>query len=193
MSRLDIPSRESAPAEIQPVFHSVNKRFGFVPNIYRALSLSPQALTGIIEMQGALARTLDVRTRERIALAVSEANGCHYCLAAHSYLGSNFAKLSPEEIALNRQGQSQDQRAEAALQFAIKVTAERGKVKDEDLDAVRAAGFTDAQVVEIVALCAQFFLTNFLSNVFDVDVDFPAAETEKPTEVASEGAGEQRS
>lgn len=178
MSRLDIPSRESAPAELQPVFHFVDKRFGFVPNMYRTLSISPQALTGITEMQGALARTLDVRTRERIALAVSQVNGCHYCLAAHSYLASNFAKLSSEEMELNREGRSQDPKAEAAVQFAVKVTEKRGKVGDEDLDAVRAAGFSDAQVVEIIALCAQFFLTNFLANVFDIDVDFPATETE---------------
>jgi uncharacterized peroxidase-related enzyme len=181
MPRIDIPSREDAAAELQPAFRFVNKRFGFVPNIYRAMSLSPRALTGLTEMQGALARVLDVRTRERIALAVSQSNGCHYCLAAHTYLGSNFAKLTPEEMTLNREGRSLDSKAEVAVRFAVKVTETRGKVKDEDLAVVREAGYSDAQIVEIVALCAQFFLTNFLANVFDIEVDFPGAEESAPT------------
>ena len=75
MSRLDIPDRESVSEELQSVFHFVNKRFGFVPNIYRAISVSPKTLTGLTDMQGALGRALDMRSRERIALAVSQANG----------------------------------------------------------------------------------------------------------------------
>jgi uncharacterized peroxidase-related enzyme len=181
MSRIDIPSREDTAHELQPVFHFVNKRFGFVPNIYRTMSISPHALTGLTEMQGALARVLDVRTRERIALAVSQSNGCHYCLAAHSYLGSNFAKLTAEEMALNREGRSLDPKAEVAVRFAVKVTETRGKVTDEDLAVVREAGYSDAQIVEIVALCAQFFLTNFLANVFDIEVDFPSGDATMPT------------
>jgi uncharacterized peroxidase-related enzyme len=176
MSRLVVPNRESALPELEPVLRFVNKRFGFVPNIYRAMSISPKTLTGLTEMQGALARALDVRTRERIALAVSEVNGCHYCLAAHTYLGVRFAKLDAEEMALNRRGRSRDPKAEAAVAFAVKVTQTRGKVEEEDLEAVGAAGYTDAQVVEIVALCAQFFLTNFLANVFDIDSDFAATD-----------------
>jgi uncharacterized peroxidase-related enzyme len=176
MSRLNIPGGESTPPELQSVFGSVRKRFGFVPNIYRAISVSPQTLTGLTDMQGALARVLDVRTRERIALAVSQVNGCHYCLSAHTYVGSNFARLAAEEMALNRQGRSQDPKADAAVRFAVKVTRTRGKVENEDLDAVRAAGYTDGQIVEIVALCAQFFLTNFIANVFDIDIDVHDSE-----------------
>jgi uncharacterized peroxidase-related enzyme len=176
MSRLVVPSIESASPELEPVLRFVNKRFGFVPNIYRVMSVSPQTLKGLTEMQGVLARTLDVRTRERIALAVSEVNGCHYCLAAHTYLGSQFAKLDAEEMALNRKGHSRDPKAEVAVAFAVKVTEARGKVEEADLEAVRAAGYTDAQVVEIIALCAQFYLTNFLANVFDIDADFPVTD-----------------
>src|ERR1700743_3530344 len=101
MSRLVVPSLESVSPELEPVLRFVNKRFGYVPNIYRVMSISPKTLTALTEMQGALARALDVRTRERIALAVSEVNGCHYCLSAHTYLGSQFAKLDADEMALN--------------------------------------------------------------------------------------------
>jgi uncharacterized peroxidase-related enzyme len=174
MSRIDIPSRdETAPSSLQPLFHFVSKRFGFVPNIYRILSISPHSLTGLIGMQAALSRTLDARTHERIAVAVSEVDGCYYCISAHCYLGHYFTKLIPKEMALNRKGRSLDPKAEAAVKFARKVSMSRGKVESADLSSVRAAGYPDAQIVEIIALCAQFFLTDLLANVFDIQPDFP--------------------
>ena len=81
-----------------------------------------------------------------------------------------------EEIALAREGRSNDPRREAATRFAKRVTETRGEVTDADLAAVCEAGFTDPQIVEIVALSAQFLLTNFINNVADIDIDFPVAE-----------------
>ena len=124
-------------------------------------------------MSGALGRSLDAKTRERIALAVAQVNGCDYCLSAHTYLGQNLARLDPEEIALNRQGRSSDPKADAVVRFAAAVARERGHVADRDIAAVRAAGFSDAQIVETVALVAQNSFTNFLNEVARTDIDFP--------------------
>jgi AhpD family alkylhydroperoxidase len=137
------------------------------------LGLSPPALDGFLALSGALGRTLDLKTRNRIALATAEANGCDYCLSAHSYLGTHLAKLDDAEMALNRQGWSGDTRVDAALTFARKVALSRGQVSDADLTAVRLAGFTDAQVVEIVANVVVNVFTNFLNNVAQTDIDFP--------------------
>ena len=76
---------------------------------------------------------LPAATRERIALAVAEINGCDYCLSAHTYLGKNLAKLDDAEIAANRRGGSNDPKADAAVRFAAKVVRERGHVSDDDL------------------------------------------------------------
>ena len=174
MSRIDIPGRqETAASSLQPLFHFVSRRFGFVPVLYRVLSISPHSLNGLMEMQVALSRALDVRTRERIAIAVSEVNGCDYCVCAHSYVAHYFAKLVPQEIALNRVGRSLNRDAESAITFARKVSVSWGKVNTEDLNDIRAAGYSDAQIVEIIALCAQVFLTNLLANIFDIQSDFP--------------------
>ena len=89
------------------------------------------------------------------------------------YLGLNLAKISPEEIALNRQGASGDPKAHAAVRFAAKVTEARGAVGDADLTAVRDAGYTDAQIIEIVAIVAENVFTNFVNNVAKTDIDFP--------------------
>lgn len=173
MSRLSIPSQADAPAASQPILDAVNAQLGVVPNLFRLIAKSPAALGGFAAFSGALQKTLDVKTRERIALAVAQVNGCDYCLSAHSYLASNLAKLGAEEIALNRRGGSTDPKADAAVRFAAKVTQERGHVSEAELAAVRLAGFTEAQVVEIIALVAENCFTNFLNEVAKTDIDFP--------------------
>ena len=173
MSRIAIPTRDDAPSASQSILDAVHKQLGVVPNLFRLLASSPAALAGYMGLSGALKKVLDVKTRERIALAVAQVNGCDYCLSAHSYLGLNVAKIGPEEIAFNRQGGSGDPTAAAAVRFAAKVAEQRGHVADADLAAVRLAGFSDAQIVEIVALVAENVFTNFLNEVALTDIDFP--------------------
>jgi AhpD family alkylhydroperoxidase len=108
---------------------------------------------------------------------VAQANGCDYCLSAHTYIATNLAKITAEDAALNRKGASTDAKASAAVRFAIKVAERRGGVSDDDLAAVKAAGYSEAQIVEIVSLVAQNVLTNFLNNVAQTDIDFPALHT----------------
>jgi uncharacterized peroxidase-related enzyme len=173
MSRLTVPTRDAAPAASQPLLDAVQKQFGTVPNLFRLVGLSPAALEGYLGLQGALSRTLDVKTRERIALATAQVNGCDYCLSAHTYLGLNRSKIDPAEIALNRKGRSGDAKADAAVRFAAKIAETRGRVSDADIAAVKDAGFTDAQIVEIVANVALNVLTNFVNNVAETEIDFP--------------------
>jgi uncharacterized peroxidase-related enzyme len=173
MSRLSIPALDAGPEASKSTLDAVHKQLGIVPNLFRLIGSSPAALTAFVRFQGALSKTLDVKTRERIALAVAQVNGCDYCLSAHTYLGLNLAKISPEEIALNRKGASGDAKANAAVHFAAKVAKERGHVSDTDIKSVRDGGFTDAQVVEIIALVAENSFTNYLNEVAKTEIDFP--------------------
>jgi uncharacterized peroxidase-related enzyme len=178
MSRLPTPtSIESSPAAAQPLLEAVKKQLGTVPNLFRMVANSPAALEGYLGLNGALAKgSLDARTRERIALTVAELNGCEYCLAAHSYLGKNVAKLDDAELAANRSAQSADPKAAAALRFAAQVVRERGHVSDEDVTAVKAAGYSDGQVIEIVLHVALNTLTNYVNEVAKTELDFPKAQ-----------------
>ena len=177
MSRLAIPDRDDVPEASKSILDGVHKQLGVVPNMYRLIAQSPAALEGFTSNNRALARTLDVKTRERIALAVAQLNGCDYCLSAHSYLAVNLAKNSPEEVALNRKGASGDPKADAAVRFAVKVVRERGHVPDADIKAVREAGFSDAQIVEILAVSAENIFTNLLNVVAQTEIDFPVVHT----------------
>ena len=177
MSRMTVPSFETAPAASQPMLEAVKKQLGVIPNSFRVLSLSPAALQGLLGLNGALGKALDLKTRERIAIAIAQSNGCDYCLSAHSYIGLNLAKIDAAEIDLARKGASADPRSNAAVAFALKINEERGKVSDADVQAVKAAGFTDAQIVEIIAVVAENIFTNLLNIVADTEIDFPVVLT----------------
>ncbi len=179
MSRIPTPtSITAAPAASRASLEAVNKLLGSVPNLFRIVANSPQTLQGYLGLNGALAQgALDAQTRERIALAVAEVNGCNYCLAAHQYLGINLAKLSTAEIEANRRGTSADSKAAVAVNFAVKIVNNRGKVSDSDFEAVRSAGYSDAEIVEIVGHVALNTLTNYINDVLGTDVDFPAVDT----------------
>jgi uncharacterized peroxidase-related enzyme len=181
MPRIATPqSVEASPEASQPLLQAVRKQLGSVPNLFRVVGNSPAALEGYLGLNGALAKgRLDGATRERIALAIAEINGCNYCLAAHSYLAKNLAKLDDAEIAANRNGSSTDPKSEAAVRFAVKVGQERGHVAKIDLEAVRAAGFGDAEIIEIVLHVALNTLTNYVNEVAQTDIDFPRVAARK--------------
>lgn len=168
---------DSAPEAARPLLAAVNQQIGSVPNLFRLVANSPAALEGYLGMSGALAKgRLPAATRERIALAIAQVNGCGYCLAAHSYLGHHRAKLSDVEIAANRSGHSTDPHADAAVRFATRVATQRGHVADADVAAVRAAGYDDGQIVEIVQHVALNTWTNYINEVAQTVIDFPAAQ-----------------
>lgn len=171
---------DAAPAASQPLLEAVKKQLGVVPNLFRLVSTSPTALEGYLGLSGALAKgALPAQTRERIALAVAEINGCDYCLSAHSYLGKNLARLDDAEIAANRAGASNDPKADAAVRFAAKVARERGHVGEDDLRAVKLAGYSDAQVIEMVLHVALNTWTNYINEVAKTDIDFPVVSARK--------------
>jgi uncharacterized peroxidase-related enzyme len=175
MSRLPTPKTvDSAPIASQPLLEAVKRKLGVVPNLFRLVANSPAALQGYLALSEALEKgTLPVATHERIALAVAEVNGCSYCLSAHAYLAQRVAKLDASEVDANRSGTSSDPTAAAAVRFAAKVARERGHVGESDIRALKAAGYDDAQVVEIVLHVALNTWTNYLNEVAKTEIDFP--------------------
>jgi len=177
MARIVIPTVDQAPAASRPLLDAVHQQLGVVPNLMKLVGNSPAALEGYLSLNAALGKgLLPIALRERIALAIAEFNACEYCLAAHNYLAEHQAKLAAAEIASARNGRSTDPNVEAALQFARQVASQHGKVTDQQLATLRAAGFADAGIVEIVLNVALNLLTNYINNVAQTDVDFPRVE-----------------
>jgi len=181
MTRIPTPaSIDTAPSASRPLLEAVKKQLGVVPNLFRMVANSPAALEGYVSLLGALGKgALPIAMHERIALAVAELNACDYCLSAHTYLGSNAAKLDDAEMAANRAGTSKDARSAAAVQFAAEVLKRRGHVSDEDVSAIKAAGYTDGEIIEIVQHVALNTWTNYINNVAETVIDFPVVSARK--------------
>jgi uncharacterized peroxidase-related enzyme len=126
------------------------------------------------QMAGALSgASLTDKEREAIALAVSEVNACDYCLAAHSYIGKE-AGLTEEQVIEARHGDMKDEKLDALVSFALALAEKQGLVSDEDIEHVRAAGYDDGAVAEVVAVYAQTVFTNVFNHVNETKVDLPA-------------------
>jgi len=178
MTRIEtFPNIETAPEGSRAGLEAVSRQLGTVPNLFRTVANSPTALGGLLALEGAASKgRLGARTLERIALAVAEVNSCGYCLSAHTYIARNLARLDDAEITANRNGVSNDPQAAAAVRFAVQVAQLRGHVSDAQVAAIRAAGFDDAQIVEIVQAVVLNTYTNYLNEVARTEIDFPAVE-----------------
>lgn len=173
MSRLAVPTRDTAPEASRALLDAVYDRFSVVPAVFRLAASSPAVLQGFLSFSNALEGVLDLKIRLRIALAVSQVNECDYCLSANRFIALNTARIGPEEIELARRGDSADLKAAAAVRFAARVANKRGRISEDDLAAVREAGYADSEIIEIVALVVQAVFTNWLNAVAQTEVDFP--------------------
>jgi len=176
MARLPIQNVESATGTNKDIFAALQKGLGMVPNMTRVMANSPAVLQSFAQFNGAMGTaTLSAKIREQIALLTAESNACSYCLSAHSALGK-MVGLNQAQIDSARHQESSDPRTFAALKFAQAVIDHRGGIGQSDIQAVRTAGFSDAEIAEIVAAVALNFFTNFFNRAFDVDIDFPRVE-----------------
>jgi uncharacterized peroxidase-related enzyme len=173
MSRIQPVDPRAAGGEARELLDTVQSQLGVTPNFVRVLAHSPKALGGYLGLYGGVsAASIDLATRERIALAVAEGNACQYCVSAHTAIGRH-AGLANDEMLLNRKGGSADAKAAAAVEFARALNESRGGVTAADIDAVRRAGYSDAQIVEIIAIVTLNVFTNLVGKAALVDIDFP--------------------
>jgi uncharacterized peroxidase-related enzyme len=178
MSRLTTPAPADIPAATQDNLDGISKQFGFAPGMFTTLAANPTVLEIVMGLQGSIAKLLDAKTRHTIALATSHSNDCDYCSALHGYISANLGGMSTEEIELARTGGSTDPKRAAIARFSQQVIEHRGHVGDEDIAAVREAGYTDPEIQAIVTVVVVTLLTNYLNNVNDTVVDIPGAEAQ---------------
>ncbi len=176
MSRIHQVAPESATGTVKGLLDAVQGKLGLVPNMTRAMANAPAVLEGYLSFSGALGKgKLSAKNRERIALAVGQANGCDYCLAAHSAIGK-MVGLTADQILDSRRGTSVEPQSDAIVRFARQVVDKQGRVTDADLADARLAGLDDAAVAEVVANVALNIFTNYFNHVAETDIDFPKAE-----------------
>lgn len=173
MPRLNAVDPKDATGKAKELLDGVKAKIGMVPNLIRTFANSPAALEGYLNFSSALGGgSINARLREQIALTVADANSCEYCLSAHTAIGK-MVGLNENELVASRRATATDARTDAALKFAHQIVVKRGEVLDSDVHAVRAAGYNDGEIVEIVANVALNVFTNYFNHVAQTVVDFP--------------------
>ncbi len=175
MERIVPVDPQTAQGHTKELLDIVKTKMGLVPNMTRAMAVSPAVLEAYLGISGALTHgVLPPKVREQLALDVGEANHCDYCLSAHSAIARHHG-LSESVVLDSRKGQSTDPKTDVLLRFARTVVEKRGMVADADVAAVREAGFGDAEIAEVVAHVALNTFTNYFNNVAATTIDFPKA------------------
>lgn len=173
MSRITAVSNENANTEQRSLLEAIQSQLGMVPNFLRVFAHSPDALKAFLGLHHiANQGSLDAATRERIALAMAQKNQCEYCLSAHSAIGRK-AGLSGTEIEANRAGSSTDVKAAVAVKFARALAEHNGEVTNMELQSMRDAGYSEADIVEVITHVGMNILTNILGKSSRVEIDFP--------------------
>lgn len=168
--------QQTAPSASADTLAQIHGAFGATPNMFRAVANSPAALKAMWGAFGALGSgTIPALLGEKIAVAIADRNRCEYCLAAHTALGRK-AGASAAEMTAAQAGHAEDPKTAAALAFALKVVEQRGQLADGEVAQLRAAGYRDEEVVEILAHVALNLFTNYVNVAFAVPVDFPAVK-----------------
>jgi uncharacterized peroxidase-related enzyme len=152
---------------------AVEKKYGAVPNSFKTMAHSPAGLQGFLDLSGTLeGGVLPFETRYQIAIAVSEINGCRYCLSAFTAIGKSNG-MQDETLTMCRLAGSTDPKIDAMLKFAAAIMRKRGAVTPEDFQKVKSAGCSEEEIQEIVANVALFTFANYINLVIGTEVDFP--------------------
>jgi uncharacterized peroxidase-related enzyme len=173
MSRIPAIDPATAHGKAKDLLDTVKSKLGLVPNMTRTMVNSPAVLEAYLGFSGALAGgLLPPKIREQLALVTAQQNHCDYCLSAHSAIGK-MVGLTHDQIVASREGHGDSDKVTAALSFAKRVLDAKGEISAADLAAVRAAGFSDGEIAEILAHVALNVFTNYFNIATEVEIDFP--------------------
>lgn len=167
MTILTVHTKDSAPVASRPVLERIGKAFGFVPNLYAVFAESPAALQGALAISDAFAKTsLSPAEQQLVALAVSEANECEFCMAAHSTLAKHAARVAPTIVAAVRNREPlADAKLDALVTFTRKIVEQRGFVANVDVAAFLGAGYTKAQIIEVLFGVGMKTFNNYVDHI----------------------------
>lgn len=174
MRPFDVPTRDEVTEQNQQIFDDLESKVGFVPNIYATYAYSKNAPARYLTFANGKT-SLNNKEKEAINLVVSQVNDCNYCKAAHTAIGKMNGFTEEQTIELRQGEASFNNKLDALVKLAKAVAENRGKISDDVLENFFEAGYTKENLVDAIVNIGEKATTNFLHNVTEVPVDFPAA------------------
>lgn len=170
-----VPTRNEVSSNNQNIFDNLQKGLGFVPNLYAYFGKNETALGDYLGFQNRKS-TLRPKEREVINLVTSQINGCRYCQSAHTVLGK-MNGFSDENILEIRGGKATfDTKLDALAKFTASVVENRGKATQESVDAFFEAGYTEANLIDVIMVVGDKIISNYIHNLTNLEIDFPLAD-----------------
>lgn len=174
MATINVPTREEVSPANQAIFDKLKGSLGTVPNLYATFAHSESALAAYLALQAAKS-SINGKAREVVNLVVSQVNGCEYCLAAHTVIGKMTGFSSEQMLEIRGGTAAFDAKLDALARLAKSITARQGHPDPALVEAFLAAGWTKANLVDLIVAIGDKTITNYLHGTTLVPVDFPAA------------------
>lgn len=174
MTKFTVPTRGEVSENNQAIFDNLQKGLGFVPNLYAYYAKNETALSDYLALQNRKS-TLNAKEREVINLVTSQINGCRYCQSAHTVLGKMNGFTDEQVIEMRKGSASFDTKLNALVKFTASVVENRGRATEESKDAFFEAGYTEANLIDVVIAVGDKTISNYIHNVVDFPIDFPIA------------------
>jgi len=173
MSKISIIKTEEAEGQVKEMLALAKSKMGMVPNLLGVMAHAPQVLSVYLNTHGSLsAGMLPAKTGEQIAVAIASVNGCDYCLSAHTAAGK-MSGVTANDLVAAQEGRASDAKTQAILSLALEINSTHGKGSTKAVETARAAGLSDAEILETVAHVSINILTNSINNIVDTPIDFP--------------------
>jgi uncharacterized peroxidase-related enzyme len=190
MFRIPLLTIETASAEAKPRLAAAEAANGYIPNLLALLANAPGALEAYLTLSGINAKIgLSLAERETVQITAAATHGCGFCVAGHTAIAVKKAGLPEAEVeALRSVGALADPRLDAVQTFTKAVIRSRGAVSDEELSAFKAAGFSDANALEVVLGVGLATICNFANNLGrpELNVQLEPYRWERPAALAAE-------
>ena len=170
-----VPTRAEVSANNQGIFDNLQKGLGFVPNLYAYFSKSETALGDYLAFQNRKS-TLRAKEREVINLVTSQINGCRYCQSAHTVLGKMNGFTDEQVLEIRKGSAPFDSKLDALVKFTASTVENRGRATEESKEAFFEAGYTEANLVDVVIVIGDKIISNYIHNLTDFEIDFPIAQ-----------------
>ena len=174
MSRFEVPTRDQVSENNQAIFDNLNKNLGFVPNLYAFYAKNETALGDYLALQNRKS-TLKAKEREIINLVTSQINGCRYCQSAHTVLGKMNGFTEEQVLEIRGGSASFDSKLDALAKFTASVVENRGQASQETIDAFFAAGYDEANLIDVIVVVGDKIISNYIHNIAQFAIDFPVA------------------
>ncbi|GAA3783880.1 carboxymuconolactone decarboxylase family protein [Corallibacter vietnamensis] len=175
MTRFNVPARGDVSENNQAIFDNLNKGLGFVPNLYAYFAKNETALGDYLTLQNRKS-TLKTKEREVINLITSQINGCRYCQSAHTALGKMNGFTDDQIIELRKGSASFDTKLDALVKFTASIVENKGRATQESKEAFFDAGYTEANLIDVVMVVGDKIISNYIHNLADFKIDFPLAQ-----------------